>query len=85
MTDAERRAFERGFAYGAEAMVDAHDGLVPIVTRYVAPLQAVGARLGDVEDDEVRIVMARVRRVRFEGVADALLMFEVERALEAMR
>lgn len=92
MTDAERRAFERGHAYAVEQMIAAHDGLLAVAARYEAGLltitQHVAAVVADEDralvvggDPQITAIMGEIRRVRFDGVDEALTLFELEQAM----
>jgi hypothetical protein len=80
MTDAEREAFLRGYAYGAEAMILAHDPLLEALAVAAAVERAhVGDRLADWHDECVEATMAKVRALRGEqGERDALHLYAIE-------
>jgi len=84
MTGGERRAFERGFAYAAEAMIEAHDPLIEVVSTYEAAMRcALSASPSPPAVGDPRVVAAvrAVKHVRFDGAAEALAMFEFEQAM----
>jgi hypothetical protein len=83
MTDADRRAFLRGYSYAAEAMVEAHDGLLAIVVGYEQGLLRVldqRPELAAVADPRIVAIMAEVRRARFDNEA-ALALYEAEASI----
>jgi hypothetical protein len=97
-TAREQAAFLRGFTYGCEQTINAHDDLVSVVTMLMRCVR-VGARNLDVVDpqgearvldeDDVLVIadgrvhaaMTAVRRVREQGAAASLTLFECERAM----
>src|SRR5437667_11481392 len=87
MTAAESRAFVRGFAYGVEQAINAHDALIPILTDLQWAVRAGIEEAGDkveawraVTDIDRRIlaVMHRVRHVREQGALESLPLFQME-------
>jgi hypothetical protein len=92
MTDAERRAFQLGHAYAVEQMIAAHDGLLAVAAKYEAALLTITQHVAVVVADEHRelevggdprisAIMGEIRRVRFDGVDEALALFELEQAM----
>jgi hypothetical protein len=90
----EARAFIRGFDYGVEQAINAHDDLIGAVILLMGALRFGPANLvldsdGDpryLDDDEVLVIadrrvsaaMAAVRRVREQGALAWLPLYELE-------
>lgn len=88
MTDDEliARAFVRGFAFGCEQAIVAHDGLIDVIPLALLCIRnSVGDRLADDTDERVMVSMHEVRRLRDCGAIKALEFFEFERSMEAER
>jgi hypothetical protein len=82
----ESAAFMRGFAYGCEQTINAHDGLLPILVLLIERERVNGAeRLADADHKRVLDVLTEVRRVRDCGAVQSLSMFEVEQAMAVER
>lgn len=86
----ETRAFLRGFDYGVEQTINAHDPLLGVLTQFEWATREwieqadddderaeVKASL-DALDAQVHAVMAAVRRVRENGAHESLPLFRVE-------
>jgi hypothetical protein len=85
MTHDEHVAFMRGYSFGSEAQIRAHDGLLSIVIELMwsawiedADEDEAEAALNDL-DARVRAVMADVKHARYEAAAEALRAFGFER------
>lgn len=79
----ESAAFLRGFAYGVEQTINAHDDLIGVMPLALLCIrETVGEHLFEDTDERVMAAMAEVRRVREAGALESLSMFEVERVMQ---
>jgi hypothetical protein len=88
----EQAAFMRGHAYGCEQTINAHDPLIAVIVEFQ---RATLAYIRDADEDDaadvavtladahrrVMAAMADVRRVRENGGADSLAVFDIEQAM----
>lgn len=90
ITESEREAFRRGFAFGVEGMIEAHDPLLRLLAILSTLVEIVASdfdaeeleRLPAIVDAKVEAAMSEVGRLRLgEGEAEALKLWALERAL----
>lgn len=79
----ESAAFLRGFEYGAEQTINAHDDLIGVIPLALLCIrETLGEHLYEHTDQRVMAAMVEVRRVREAGALESLSMFKVERTLQ---